>query len=171
MKTETASRYVAGLAFLIFGSSGQATEQPSQPYVMAVMEDQTYGQLVLDGFDDVAIDKITRSQTRQKFDFHDSLALCVAYTRSRQIENATVACDDAMEKSMSRRDKRRSKHWGLSSMSVSARSNFALAASNRGVLQAITGDPASATESFEAAIAANPDFEVAKANLARVSSR
>lgn len=171
MKTETASRYVAGLAFLIFGSSGQAAEQQSQPYVMAVLEDQTYGQLVIDGYDDVAIEKITRRQTRGRFNFHDSLALCVAYTRSRQIESATVACNDAIEKSVSRRDKRRSRNWGPASMSPVARTNFALAASNRGVLHAITGDPVSATESFEAAISANPDFEVAKANLARISSQ
>lgn len=171
MRTETAARFVAGLALLIFGSNGQAAEQQAQPYVMAVLEDHAYGQMVIDGDDDIAIDKITRRHTKGRFDFRDSLALCVAYTRSRQIDHATDACQSAMEKSTSRQDKRRSKVWGLSAMSTLARTNYALAASNHGVLQAISGDTASATESFEAALAANPDFEVAKANLARISGR
>lgn len=169
MKTETASRYLAGLALLIFGSTGQAAEQQTQPYVMAVLKDHTHGRLVLDGSDEAAIDEITRNRVKDNYDFDDSLSLCVAYTRTRQLEAATSACEIAMQKSMSRSDKTRSARRGPAAMSFAARSNFALAATNRGVLYAISGDSVSAAAAFEAALAAKPGFDAAETNLARVS--
>ncbi|MEL7186299.1 MAG: hypothetical protein AAFN50_07670 [Pseudomonadota bacterium] len=171
MKTETASRYVAGLALLIFGSTGQAAEKQAQPYVMAVLEDHAHGRLVLEGSDEAAIAEITRGRTEENYDFDDSLALCVAYTRTRQLEAAASACDAAMEKSTSRSDRTRWIRRGPTAMGYTGRSNFALASINRGVLYALTGESEQAAEAFEAALAAKPGFDAAETNLARVSSK
>jgi len=56
-------------------------------------------------------------------------------------------------------------------MGYVARSNFALASINRGVLYALTGETEQAAQAFEAALSAKPGFDAAETNLARVSGK
>lgn len=147
-----------------------AAENPAEVYRMVVFSDAGHGAAVMRGKYEKAIARITAAPERSYNAFEKSTNLCVAYTKSGDLDNANDACDSALSSI-------RAKLAALSEGAKAARTarltydkHLALALSNRGVLHAVEGDEASARESFEAATEASPSLSAARTNLARLDT-
>jgi hypothetical protein len=143
---------LAVLLSLAAATSVQASERPAEGYIMTVYEDMAEGHAILEGSPGAAIDALTARDSGREFSFAESVNLCVAYTQMKQIEDATRACDAAMMASEreARRVKRMTSHRYAHVRE--ARDVIILALNNRGVLHAVTGEPARARELFEEAL-------------------
>lgn len=90
---------------------------------------------------------------RSNYEFAEQTNLCVAYTKIRDVEKASTACDAAVAQ-MKEQEDRASRSRSERSAEVRAyRSDLAVALSNRGVLLAATGDAELARKDFRAAMA------------------
>ena len=115
---------------------------------MAVVIDAAYGKEITLGHYNQAIDGITRHGTRQSKRFQEQVNLCVAYTKTREIEKASNACDAAIENVVEREGRVRKLRSGRSAQARAYQVELALALSNRSVLLAATGETERAKEGF-----------------------
>lgn len=172
MKTYTAPRtplrrLVTGCAMLLLSLSvfQQAQADTGTFHMMAVI-DSASGELLTDGKYRQAIDKISaKKRQRNSFAAHNNL--CVAYTKTRSFDEASEACDAAVQKR--RRVGTTTAPYAPALRGASAR-DHAVALSNRGVLRAVTGDIKGAREDFEASLALSDDFEEPQQNLVRLET-
>ena len=65
-------------------------------YTMSFYADYAQGSAIEEGAYDVVIDKLTRKDTRGAKRVTSQVNLCVAYTKAKQIDKATEACDAAV---------------------------------------------------------------------------
>jgi hypothetical protein len=89
-----------------------------------------------------------------------STNLCVAYTLTREFEQALAPCNKAVSMAGAFR------HTVL--LSSASREVLAKALSNRGVLRALSNDTAGASADFEKATAMQRSWAAANANLTRL---
>ena len=133
-------------------SHASAEDVPDVPLTMTVISDDAYGKTVTKGEYEQAIDRITRNGRRIPKRFAGQNNLCVAYTKTNEIEKARIACDAAIS-SIERRGVRASiGTWYYSAAVHAYQSDLAVALSNRGVLLAAIGDADLAEQDFVAAI-------------------
>jgi len=153
---KTKYKYAALGTLLIAATlSAPASAENAQPgeFTMGVISDDAYGITVTKGKYEQAIERITKNGKRLPRSFADQINLCVAYTKSYEIEEAGAACDAAIAqvKKQERRVSRINNNRNPEDRAY--RANLALALSNRGVLLAATGDAGRAEQDFYAAIA------------------
>jgi len=165
-----ASLFVALFA-LCSSTPTMADEAVTQGYVMTVYSDLAYGQKVLDGAETKAIRKLSRNGEAKVKYLEGQTNLCVAYTKTKQVGKATVACDSAIESSLAKaRRLGRTKEFGRQSAQV-ANTGRAIALTNRGVLHALAGEHEEARAKFELAIELQSTEQSAKSNLALLEQR
>lgn len=166
------SALAAATTTTVFLCSGAAlhAEDGKIHYTLTAIEDVSYGEAVVAGDYDAAIDGILSSAKGSRGGFEAQTNLCVAYTRSGDFEKADSSCDVALAALKQRR--RTSTATGLAP-SYSRRTYekyLSLALSNRGVLRAVNGKPDLAREDFERAARLNFGLDVADINLAKLES-
>ncbi len=137
-------------------------------YTMAVMSETAYGNKIMAGNYAQAIEKINQKAGRYDA-FSKGTNLCVAYTKSGELELAEEACEAAVVAAGEAKQKRAG---GVLAGAVSfdRDRNLAIALSNRGVLRAVKGQDEQAREDFDAALALNARLSAPKVNLARLGS-
>lgn len=142
----------------------------SSQFTMGVISNDAYGIAVKKGKYGQAIERITKSGKRLSGSFADQINLCVAYTKSYEIEKASAACDAAIAQ-VKKQESRVSRITSKRNPEVRAyRANLALALSNRGVLLAATGDAGRAEQDFYAAIALQTRLtSIIESNLERLN--
>ena len=150
-----------------FLTSTANAETRTSAFEMMVISDSSHGKTVLSGSYDTAIHKLS---TAKKADFAKYTNLCVAYTKSKNLDRAAEACQLAVslaeEKALREVGKR-----GLSYLEHrNTQRNYAMALSNRGVLSAVKGDLDQAERDFNAAMELNTRNKRVKNNLARLSN-
>lgn len=157
----------ASVMFLCSASALHAEEQELY-YTLTAIEDVSYGEDVVAGDYDVAIEGILSSAKVHRGSFAAQTNLCVAYTRSGDFEKADVSCDAALV-ALTKRS-RPSIATGIDSFkSRRVREKYlALALSNRGVLRAVTGKAGLARRDFVRATELKFSLDVADVNLARL---
>ena len=158
-------KWLPGAALLLLASASLAQEETSSAYRMAVIKDDAYGRMLLSGDYETGIAKISSYNKKRAKTFEAKNNLCVAYTLTRQFDEAAPACDEALTIS-----ERYSRH-GYSPVSSHGTRDLALAYSNRGVLRAVTGDFVGARQDFEFAATVDDDIDVATANLKWLDAR
>lgn len=145
--------------------SAQA-EDPNAAYTMIAITDASYGRKVTSGRYEQAIERITMRRIRNSEFFESKTNLCVAYTKSGDLENASVACNDAIEYVRKRVDSNKS----TARIPIAQRINLAAALTNRGVLHAVTGKHDLARRDFVEADSLRSGLSAPKASLARLES-
>jgi hypothetical protein len=146
-----------------------AWSAPDQPvYTMIVIADAAHGHRIISGNYEQAVDKITSSRIRVDR-FIKEINLCVAYTKSSELELAANDCDAALA---TLEDGRPARFAGsdLTSREIAYRRNLAVALSNRGVLRAVTGELELAREDFVTAMQLKTGLSAPKTNLARLEA-
>ncbi|MDJ0699386.1 MAG: hypothetical protein QNJ07_05975 [Woeseiaceae bacterium] len=147
---------VLAFAGLVVMSGSASAEDNKSAYSMAVIIDAAEGRDVRKGKYEQAIAKLTEAKRNRTDDeFARSTNLCVAYTKTGELEKAEIACDQAV---MLYADNR-----------FEPERYRALALSNRGVLRAVKGDVELARADFEAATEIYRLGRFTKDNLARVA--
>ncbi len=166
--TKKASAFGFTCALLLgFSTPVTAEETAAAPYTMAVIENEAYGRQVTAGKYEHAIDRITRGGSKARDRFANHVNLCVAYTKTRNIENANLACNAALAGLKKQED--RAMRSKKSPLYGSYKRDLAVALSNRGVLFAVSGDKARARESFAAALELQTSLsQIAESNLERL---
>jgi tetratricopeptide (TPR) repeat protein len=149
-------------------SSVSVAREVDNKYVMTVIADSKQGKQVVDGRYDQAIEWI-ESRSGRSFDANTNL--CVAYTKSGALDEAQESCEAAIAEG--RRPYQSGARAALhNSVNESvARTNLALALSNRGVLYAAQLKPELAKESFVEAIELGSRLAAPKQNLARLEQQ
>lgn len=173
MKTAIASYglLVAIFAGLFGSAAAQAGEKSADGYVMTVYSDTRYGSAVLEGSPDAVIGKLMRDHDGNPKYLADLIALCVAYTQTKQIDRAVEACDYAIaaaEKEARRLE--RSSPYG-SYLTRTADTGRAIALTNRGVLHAVSGQSDQARAMFEQALGLKSREGSAAINLSLLDER
>lgn len=172
-KTHTHNAALAALLITATTSMpALADEEPAVPFTMAVIIGEAEGSKVQAGKYEQAIERITRSGRRMPRYFADQLNLCVAYTKTNDIQKASAACEGAIAE-VKEEESRVSRSKNDRAPRVLAyRANLALALSNRGVLRAATGDRKRARQDFLAAIELQTrDSWIFENNLNRVEQK
>jgi tetratricopeptide (TPR) repeat protein len=149
-------RQFAALGALLFSATisapALAENEGAAPFKMAVISNEAYGRSVTSGKFAQAIDSITAGGHRSRDRFADQNNLCVAYTKTSDLEKASVACNAAIARLKRRKSRASTSAWNYSAEGHAYRSELALALSNRGVLLAATGETELAKKDFLAAI-------------------
>ena len=162
--TATLIATLAGTAALLAVDVAHA-EDKSTAYKMVVFSDQRHGITVTKGKYEKAIAMLTAKPERKRDAFETRTNLCVAYTKSGELEKATASCDAALALI-------REKQVRTASLSGDAElayeRSLALALSNRGALYAVHGDLENARSKFEEAMELKAHLAVPKRNLARL---
>ncbi len=138
------------LMFMLAAGAAQA-ELDADAFEMLVISDQAFGDALMAGELETAIEGITAKTLRRKEIFAAQNNLCVAYVRSNQPRKAKVACESAVTRSRSE-----------------SRYNKAIALSNLGVVRALTDNKESAIHSFKAATRLSKELSAPAVNLARL---
>lgn len=148
-------------------ASAPAWSEPEQArYEMSVFSDAAYGTKILAGKYKQAIGKIS-SRTSSRNELQRKTNLCVAYTKSGEIELAESACEEAVVAAKVMKAHRSPS--GLSDSSQKTHNRFvAIALSNRGVINAVKGDLESARKDFDAALQLSSALASVRANLERL---
>lgn len=133
-------------------SHASAEDLPDAPLTMAVISDDAYGKAVTKGEYEQVIDRITKNGRRIAKRFAEQTNLCVAYTKSNDIEKARIACDAAISSVERRGVRAATGSWHYGAAVHAYQSDLAVALSNRGVLLAAIGDADLAERDFVAAI-------------------
>ncbi|MDX1517847.1 MAG: hypothetical protein R3288_13465 [Woeseiaceae bacterium] len=162
----------AATTALLFLCSGAAlhAEEETLYYTLTAIEDVSYGEAVVAGDYETAIEGILTLAKVARGGFEAQTNLCVAYTRSGDFEKADDSCDAAL--AALKRQSRNATAPGLAPF-YSRRLHekyLALALSNRGVLRVISGEPDLAREDFEKAANLKFGLDVADANLAKLGT-
>ena len=155
---------------LLGALSLQAAERPQDDYVMIVYSDLSHGRTILRGAPEKVIARLSRRLDGRNAIVADQINLCVAYTKTKQIELATRHCDAAVAESSRAAERRRSSDPVARQEARAAISNRAIALTNRGVLHAILGESDKAIELFQLAMTVEVTEEFAQNNLARLKS-
>lgn len=173
MKTEA---YVGRTGFgmllgLLCVLSAQAEETTRDAFVMTVYSDSAHGTAILDGQSAEVVSKLADQSGDGSRDLAEQVNLCVAFTKTKQLEKATAACDDAV--AMSVREARRLDRTGRFGRRTTrvADTGRAIALTNRGVLYAIAGDEDKARVMFEMAMLLKSKEKSASTNLAQLERR
>lgn len=142
--------------------------QDAQPvYTMTVIVDAAHGQKVAAGKYDRAIAKLAAKRGTSDA-YSDHTNLCVAYTKTGEIEKATVECEAAVAE-MRKKPTTKSRGYVPAHRVVANRMYLAVALSNLGVLEVVKGEPEAAREKFEEAIALDASISAPKINIARLA--
>ena len=166
----------AALGALLFAATVatpvSAEESATTPFTMTVISDAAYGHSVVNGKYERAIDKLTRDGRLLRDEFADQTNLCVAYTKTRDIQKAGDACNAAIA-NVKKREGRVSRTSNKRSAEFRAyQSNLAVALSNRGVLRAATGDVELAKQDFQTALDLQTRLStIVEGNLQRLEQR
>ena len=155
MKYTKAIKTPLVLAACLLATNAHAANAEQQSYVMNVMEDDAFGEIIMDGAHETAVEKITRAGSR--LGPADYINLCVAYAKMRQESMAVEACDLAVQKSRSQRR-------------TGKKLDYAMAWTNRGVLHAVQGEDELARSAFRRALHAQPRHRPALTNLQLVNA-
>lgn len=129
-----------------------AHEDRAQPFTMGVIIGQAEGSKVRAGKYEQAIERITRSGRRVPTRFADNVNLCVAYTKTHDLEKASESCEAAIAEVKGQENRVSRIKSDRNHEVLAYRADLALALSNRGVLRAATGDTKRARMDFLAAI-------------------
>lgn len=155
---------LAALISLLGSASAMAETGAPTGFVMNYYEDAAQGALVEDGAYEAVINRLAARSTDSARRVADQINLCVAYTKTKQIEKATVSCDLALD----RAGKTVVRHSLLEShRAAKERADLerAIALINRGVLHAVKGETDEARELFELAADLQMRNESAEMNL------
>ena len=137
-------------------------------YEMAFFSDSAQGSKILTGKYEQAIEKIN-SKAGHRDVLHVKTNLCVAYTKAGNIDEAAVACEEAVAAAKSFRKVRRSDLSVETPAQVRSR-YLAIALSNRGVLKAVMGDYEAARADFDAALAQQSRIKSVEANIEKLET-
>ncbi len=163
----TAIRRLLTASTAILLSGNAYAVKPVPVYTMTVFEDARFGSEVQAGNYADAIEKLTPVTERRKNDFAAATNLCVAFTKSGDLENAVDVCNRAV--AVARKGARRTSTLSAGVFAfATSRTRLALALSNRGVLRAALGDAELARKDFEEAIKLRATLSAPKINLARL---
>ena len=163
---ERLSRPLALLAALIV-SAPLAAQETDPAYTMTVIIDAAHGGKVAAGKYERAIEKITATKSaRDPYSRHTNL--CVAYTKTGELDKATEACEAALAITLGSK-KPRSGHLGSAQFERNERMYRALALSNLGVLHAAKGSPEIARNTFRKALELESGLSAPRINLARLA--
>ncbi len=135
-------------------------------YEMAFFSDTAHGSKIQTGKFEQAIEKIN-ARAKSANALHAKTNLCVAYTKSGNVEKATVACEEAVTAAKSFRKVRRSDLAVETPAQIRAR-YLAVALSNRGVLKAVMGDYDAARADFDAALAQEAGVSSVRVNIKKL---
>ena len=162
---------VAASAGLFGPAAAQAGEGSPDGYVMTVYSDTRHGSAVLEGSPDDVISKLMRDHDDNPKYLADLISLCVAYTRTKQIDRAVEACDYAIAAAdkEARRLERSSPFSGYRTRE--ADTGRAIALTNRGVLHAVSGQSDQARAMFEQALGLKSREASAATNLSLLDER
>ena len=156
-----------GTAVLTFASvlpmAATASDAPQSSYEVVVAGKQAFGDLIVKGQYQQAIQRITGRPVQ--YPFAAATNLCVAYTMLDQLDQATPYCNQAI-KLAEANAKPMPRHW---KGRAQVQSNQALAHSNRGVLRVLSGDGTGAAEDFRAAIELREEMRAPVHNFARLN--
>ena len=148
------------VAMTLFAGLSSAAEQDASKYRMAVFLDSAYGEALVAGEFEQAIEQLDADGGK----YGAVNNLCVAYIMASDADNARVACEHAVEKTEKRL--RHADSW----LRQAYKRDAAIALTNRGVVLAVSGDLAGAQEDFERALRFRSRLEEPEANLIRVRS-
>jgi len=163
---ERLSRPLALLAALIV-SAPLAAQETDPAYTMTIIIDAAHGNKVAAGKYERAIEKITATKSaRDPYSQHTNL--CVAYTKTGELDKATEACEAALAITLDTQSPRRS-YSGAMQAGKADRIHLALALSNLGVLHAAKGSPEIALRTFREALELDTGLSAPRVNLARLS--
>ena len=137
-------------------------------YEMAFFQDSAQGSRILNGKYDQAI-KTINAKVDAGHALHVKTNLCVAYTKSGNIEAAEVACEEAVTAAKTFHKVRRSELSYETPTQARAR-YLAVALSNRGVLNAVKGDLDAARADFDAALAQHSRVAFVRANIEKLET-
>ena len=148
-RTSAFSRPLTLVAALI-ACAPLSAQEVEPAYTMTVIVDAAHGGKVAAGKYERAIEKITASKrARDSYSRHTNL--CVAYTKTGELDKATEACEAALAITRETRSPRRS-YPGLAHSEKANRVYLALALSNLGVVHAAKGNPEIARRTFREAM-------------------
>ena len=162
----TLSRPLAVLAALI-AYAPLSAQEADPAYTMTVIIDAAHGGKVAAGKYDRAIERINASKSNRD-PYSKQTNLCVAYTKTGELDKATEACEAALAIMLDSRKSRRS-YPGSAGAERSDRVYLALALSNLGVLHAAKGSSEIARQSFQRALELDTGLSAPRINLARLS--
>lgn len=168
MNPVTKINAAAWLALVVSLAAGPLSAHETDPtYTMTVIIDAAHGGKVAAGKYERAIEKITaRKSSRDPYSRETNL--CVAYTKTGELDKATEACEAALA-IMLTGEKPRSSYLGAAKSERVDRVYLALALSNLGVLQAAKGSTDTARESFREAVALGTGLSAPRINLERIA--
>jgi tetratricopeptide (TPR) repeat protein len=157
----SATSIVTAFAFSALAISVSAgAEEQELPYTMTAITDASFGNKVMAGQYEQAIQYITAPNYHRKASFEAKTNLCVAYTKTGAIGQAEESCSAAIADI-------RNDHF----RQERSRSDLALALSNRGVLRAVKGENELARQDFADAVALDSGLKAPSTNLARFDSQ
>ncbi|MEJ2127602.1 MAG: hypothetical protein P8X81_02015 [Woeseiaceae bacterium] len=137
-------------------------------YTMTVLRDTAYGSKIMEQKYEQAIDKIKQRPGRYDA-FSKGTNLCVAYTKSGELDLAEEACEAAVAAARTAKLKQSRSAFSDPVNETRVR-NLAVALSNRGVLRAVNGQSEEARDDFNAALALDTRLSAPKVNLARLGN-
>ena len=151
----------------LFVSVPLAAQEVDPSYTMTVIIDAAHGGKVVSGKYERAIEKITASKSRRD-SYSRQTNLCVAYTKTGELDKATEACEAALANTRDKKNPRRSTPGPAYTGRVD-RVYLALALSNLGVLHVAKGSPDIARKTFHEALELDTGLSAPKVNLARLA--
>ena len=143
-----------------------AGDQEVEPFAMTVLIDQAQGNRIVNGSFSRAIERLTKN-SKSISRYENLNNLCVAYAKSRQLNEALKSCDAAIDVLQSKIE-RISHRPSRDDLQRVLQSDLSIALSNRGVLFAVAGDHDRARDYFEAAMELPVDRSRARHNLQRL---
>jgi tetratricopeptide (TPR) repeat protein len=155
------------LAASLLACAPLAAHESDLAYTMTIIIDAAHGGKVASGKYDRAIEKITASKS-DRDPYSKQTNLCVAYTKTGELDKATRACEAALAITLDAKKPRRN-YLGHAHAGRADRVYLALALSNLGVLHAATGSPEIARKSFREALELDTGLSAPKVNLARLA--
>lgn len=165
-RTGGLARPLALAALLVFGAP-LAAHETDPVYTMTVIVDAAHGSKVAAGKYERAIEKITaRKSARDAYSRQTNL--CVAYTKTGELDKATEACEEALAIVLEGAGAR-DVLAGTTRSAKLDRMYLALALSNLGVLHAAKGSTGIARKNFREALALDSGLSAPKVNLARLT--
>ena len=154
-------------ALIAMSSFASAIANADEPvYTMTTIIDAAYGEQVVAGQYEKAIENLTATNNRSEA-FFKANNLCVAYTKIGNFDDAAIVCDAAIEAAKELGVERRGQ-IAKRFQAKTKRSYLAISLTNRGVLHAVMGEVELAHQDFTDALSLDEDTKVAKINLARL---
>ncbi len=145
---------------------GPAIADEAHPhYVLGVIEDTAYADVIIDGDYAMAIAQIDTTRRHWLSRFYAVNNLCVALVATRDFDRADAVCNDAVElvqlrTKANRRGNARAEYARLA----------AIILSNRGVMHALRGDEGAARSDFGAARELRARLYAPRVNLAKLDT-